>query len=106
MNLVTEELAQMFPRLGATSEMSPDRVRIIAKYFYPCGAATWYATEYDPEERLFFGFVNLGDSQCAELGYFSLDELEQFKGRFGLGIERDLYFGQHYLSEVINGKIL
>ena len=106
MELLTKELEQSFPRLGTTSEMPLDQVRIIAKYFYPCGAATWYATEYDPEERLFFGFVNLGDLQCAELGYFSLDEMEQFKGRSGVGIERDLYFGEHYLSEVLNGKPL
>ena len=106
MKLVTKDLEQKFPRLGATSEMPSDQVRIIAKFFYPCGAATWYATEYDPDERLFFGFVNLGDPQCAELGYFSLDDMEQFRGRFGLGIERDIYFGEHYLSEVLNGESL
>ena len=27
-----------------------------------------------------------------EVGSFSLEELEAFKGPFGLGIERDLYF--------------
>ena len=106
MKLMTEELIRKFPGLRQTGNTPPDKIRIIAKYFYPCSAATWYAVEYDPEERLFFGYVNLGDPQCAELGYFSLDELEQFKGRFGLGIERDLYFGEHYLSEVLSRKFI
>lgn len=103
---MTKALIKRFPRLRQTSNLSPEKIQIIAKFFYPCGAATWYATEYDPEDRLFFGFVNLGDSHLAELGYFSLDELEQFRGRFGLGIERDLHFGEHYLSEVMEGKNL
>lgn len=105
MKLMTKDLIKRFPGLRQTSNVPADKVRIIAKFFYPCGTATWYATEYDPEEQLFFGFVNLGDPQCAELGYFGLVELEQFRGRFGLGIERDLYFGEHYLSEILGGNM-
>jgi len=36
-----------------------------------------------------------------EWGYFSLDELASYRGRFGLGIERDLHFGERRASEVI-----
>jgi hypothetical protein len=46
-------------------------------------------TEYDPAQRLCFGFVIGLDH---ELGYFSLDELEAVRGPMGLPIERDLYF--------------
>lgn len=106
MKLMTKDLIKRFPRLRQTSNIPPEKVQIVAKFFYPRGAATWYATEYDPEERLFFGFVNLGDPHCAELGYFSLDELEQFRDRYGIGIERDLYFRKHFLSEVLGGKNL
>jgi len=35
----------------------------------------------------------LVDGYEKELGYFSLEELESVKGSFGLGIERDRYFG-------------
>ena len=41
---------------------------------------------------MFFGWATLGDPQNAELGYFSLDELESVRGRFGLKIERDLHW--------------
>lgn len=104
MDLLTEQLVKEFPALYSTDHLPPEKVRIIAKFFYPRGAATWYATEYDPIDRLFFGYANLGDPQCAELGYFSLDELETFKDNIGIEIERDLYFGEHYLSEVLGGK--
>jgi len=105
MKLLTKELINQFPRLYETESKPKNQVRIIAKFFHPLSAARWYATEYDPEERIFFGFVNLGDPLYAELGYFSLDELEGVKV-MGLGIERDLHFGDHYLSEVLEGKCI
>jgi len=40
----------------------------------------------------------------AELGTFSLDELQSYKGRFGLGIERDLHFKARTLKEVIDAR--
>ena len=49
-------------------------------------------TEYDAEERLFFGLCDLGQG-FPELGYVSRDELEALSfPPFGLGIERDRYF--------------
>ena len=74
---------------------------VIAKYFNPTGAGTWYATEYNPEERLFFGYVSIFGDWNDEWGYFSLDELEGFKGQFGLGIERDLFFVEKRASRVL-----
>ena len=50
---------------------------------------TWWASEYDPEEHLFFGLV---EGFEREYGYFSLDELEEIRGPGGLTVERDLYW--------------
>ena len=97
MQLMTKELEWKFPLLYATEGMNPKDVKIIAKFFDPCSGWTWYATEYDPIERIFFGFV-VGFEK--EFGFFSLYELQSIKGRFGLGIERDRYFGEHTLAEV------
>jgi hypothetical protein len=74
----------------------------VAKFFNPTGAGTWYATEYDPKDRIFFGYVSIFGDWNDEWGYFSLDELENYRGRFGLGIERDLYFEEQRASQVIN----
>ena len=77
-----------------------EAILIIAKFFNPTGAGTWYATEYDPDNRTFFGYVSIFGDWNDEWGYFSLDELENYKGRFGLGIERDLHFDNRRASQV------
>jgi hypothetical protein len=54
--------------------------------------------EYDPVERIAFGYVTgLAED---ELGYVSLTEMESIEGPLGIGIEQDLYFQQKILSEV------
>jgi hypothetical protein len=95
MDLMPKELEARFKEVGS-QENEKDPL-IIAKYFNPSGAGTWYATEYDPKTRIFFGFAYIVEG---EWGSFSLDELLSVKGSFGLGIERDLYFGEKRASEV------
>lgn len=67
------------------------------KFFTPDSSWTWWATEYDTETRIFFGLV---EGFERELGYFSLDELQEARGPLGLGIERDLYWDPKPLKEV------
>ena len=59
--------------------------------FFGGGACTWLITEYDPEERTYFGLCDLGQGY-PELGWVSRDELESIKFPFGLGVERDRYW--------------
>jgi hypothetical protein len=58
------------------------------KFFTPDGNWTWYPTEFDGED-IFFGLVS---GNVLELGYFTLSELEDARGLFGLPIERDLHY--------------
>jgi hypothetical protein len=45
---------------------------------YFVGNSDWLVTEYDPTDDIAFGWACLGgDRQNAELGYFSLAEMEQ-----------------------------
>jgi len=101
MKLLTEELKKKFPKLGANAGKDPEEIEVIAKFFDPTSSWTWYAIEFDGKDT-FFGFVRGFEN---ELGYFSLKELESIKGPFGLGIERDLYFGKHTLAEVMKKKL-
>lgn len=94
MKLLTKALRKRFELVGRQEE-SPDPI-VICKFFDPTGSWTWYATEFDGDDT-FFGYV-VGFEK--ELGYFSLSELSQVRGRFGLGIERDLHFGECKLSEI------
>jgi hypothetical protein len=51
--------------------------------------------EFDGEDT-FFGLV---ESLDEELGYFSLSELQEYRGRLGIGIARDLHFKPTPLSQ-------
>jgi hypothetical protein len=97
MKLLTKELEKRFKKIGKQENVKDPIV--VAKFFNPTGAGTWYATEYDPKERLFFGYVSIFGDHCDEWGSFSLDELESVKGKFGLGIERDMYCAEKRISE-------
>jgi hypothetical protein len=96
---MTKQLLKRFAQIGRQEHVKDPIV--IAKFFNPTGAGTWYATEYDPETRNFFGYVSIFGDWNDEWGSFSLEELQNYRGRFGLGIERDLYFEEQPASQVI-----
>lgn len=100
MKLMTKVLEKKMPKLYET-EKNEEKIAIV-KFFNPCGVGTWYGIEYDPKERIFFGYVDLGNPDFAEYGYFSLEELESIKLPFGLKIERDLYFEPTNMKDIIN----
>ena len=99
MRLMTKELERRFAQVGSQENIE-DPV-IVAKFFNPAGAGTWYATEYDAKDKTFFGYVSIFGDWNDEWGYFSLQELESYKGPFGIGIERDLYWEETKMSSVI-----
>ena len=96
---MTKELEKRFAKIGRQEDVKDPLV--IAKFFNPTGAGTWYATEYNPERKVFFGYVSIFGDHNDEWGRFSLKELDEYKGRFGLGIERDLYFTERAISAVV-----
>lgn len=93
--MLTKEIELSLPALYSQEKIEDPMVQV--KYFCPWSNWTWYGIEYDPIQRLFFGFV-VGLEK--ELGYFSLDELESLRGPMGLKIERDLHFTPCLLSEI------
>ena len=99
MKLLTKGLLERFAKVGRQEETADPIV--VAKFFNPTGAGTWYATEYDPEEKIFFGYVSIFGDWNDEWGSFSLEELESYRGKFGLGIERDINFDERKISEVV-----
>jgi hypothetical protein len=88
MELLPTEIAKQLPPLRSQEEKGSDAIAEV-KFFTPWSSWTWYASEYDPEDGLFFGVV-VGLER--EFGYFSLEELEGIRGPGGLQIERDLYW--------------
>lgn len=104
MILLSPELRQRLRINAVLHEMharrewpEPDPVPVV-KFFNPCGAATWLATELDRDDDTLFGLADLGFG-CPELGSFSLSELAGVRLPFGLAIERDIGFASvHPLS--------
>ena len=88
MKLLTKEIEKKLPKLYSTDEQG-NNAKVVVKFFHSRSNWTWYATEYDPDTRTFFGYV---DGLEGELGYFNLDELSEVKDSCGLGIERDMYW--------------
>jgi len=95
MKLITKELEKEFEKFPIGSQDGlGGKAKVIAKFFNPAGVGTWLITEANKLENgdyEMFGYCHLGYDDLAELGYVHLSELEQIKGPFGLGIERDLY---------------
>jgi len=74
-----------------SSESTPLKEKVIHMHFF-IGGCDWYATEYDQQDQLFFGFAILNnDLEMAEWGYFSLKELAELKASF-VEVDRDLYW--------------
>lgn len=98
MQLITPELEALMADYPLYSQENETDPLVVAKFFDPCGSATWYMTEYDPVDCQGFGLVTgLGEE---ELGYFSINELQLIQRPFGLTIERDLHWKPKRLSEV------
>lgn len=94
--LIPNTLKATIPNLYETEKVQ-DKICHV-KLFNPNGVGTWYIVELDKETNEAFGYVELGG--YPELGYFSLTELEIYRGPLGLGIERDLYFRPTLWSEI------
>lgn len=93
--LLPDNLARSLPRLYATEHEEDPEAR--AKWFTPWSNWTWYAVEYDGEDRC-FGLVAGHET---ELGYFLLSELASVRGPGGLTIERDEHFPPTRLSALL-----
>jgi len=95
MKLLPEKIAKRLPPLYSQEEQGDNAIAAV-KFFTPWTGWTWYASEYDPEQRLCFGVV-VGHER--EFGYFALADLETIRGPGGLRIERDLYWKPRPLKE-------
>ena len=80
------------PNIGVT-EFENDPI-VHLRLFHPLSNWAWYLIEYSKEENLCFGLI---DGDEAELGYFSLLELESLVIK-GVRVERDLYWIPMQLS--------
>lgn len=96
MKLMTKELEKKFEQFPLYSQDGKGLdAKVVVKYFNPTGSGTWLITEGEKQKNgdwLFFGYCHIFEW---EWGYVTLNELQDFRGQFGLGIERDLYLSKN-----------
>lgn len=93
MLLITKEIEKKLGRYPLYSQDGKGKdAEVICKFFTPDSSFTWLVLEGDPcgDDWEFFGAVQNYPYDW-EYGYFTLSQLKQVRGHFGLPIERDLY---------------
>ncbi len=96
--LIPKEILDTLPNLYATEDIKDPLCQV--KLFTPDANWTWFIIEFSHEDNtICYGYVQGLES---ELGYFSLEEIENVRGALHLPIERDLLFEPTKLSEIIN----
>ena len=97
MKLLTKAIERKLPALYG-QEDAEDPI-VYAHFFNPTSVGDWYITEgqLENDDFVMFGLCVILEP---ELGYVSLNELESFRGGFGLGIERDTNWTPVPLSTV------
>ena len=97
MTKAIEKKAQAQYPLGDSMEQ-----KVVAKFFDAGGSWSWFLMNQDPTNPDYmWGIVNGVE---VEVGSFSLSDLQNHRGRFGLGIERDRFFKEMDAKEVY-GKL-
>ena len=89
MKLMTKELEKIIPPFYSGEDVALEDKIVYVKFFLADANWTWYVLEYDKESNSIFALV---DGFEQELGYVSIDELEQVRGHLGLYVERDISF--------------
>jgi len=103
-------LPSNLPSLDST-ESTPFAEKTIQTRLFALGsAATWLIAEYDPDERIAFGYADLfgAGKPEAEWGYVSIDELEELRFLGIPRIEVDAHFTPKSFKDCVrpDGTIL
>jgi len=94
MELIPQEIKEQIPKLYETEEIKDPLIYV--KLFLD--GWSWYITELSIDDDICFGYVV--SPFGSELGYFSLQEIQEVKGSLGITVERDLYFKPTPLSAI------
>jgi len=97
MKLLTKTIEKKLRKNSANQYKTDNKA--VLKVFNPTGSQSWYLSELD-DNNVAFGICDLGFG-TPEYGYVSLTELQEVKGAYGIGMERDMYFDASSLPEIM-----
>lgn len=98
MKLITKKIENELKKYPLYSQDSKGKEAVaICKFFLQ--GFTWYVLEAQKNgnDYEFFGIV---DGLEKKYGYFTLSQLQSLRGRWGLTVERDMYFKPTKVSEI------
>lgn len=95
--ILSEEDKKKLPKLYEQEKIEEKIVYL--KIFVPWSNWTFFILEGEPDDDDFRMFAWVVGHE-KELGYVSLNELEEIRGPGGLTLEKDLYFEPKPLKEV------
>lgn len=101
MKLLTKAIEKSFEANPLYSHENDRTPKILVKFFNPTGVGTWLITEASKTEEGDWRMFGMCEIHEKELGYVMLSELASFRGQFGLGIERDMYFEGRLNTETL-----
>jgi hypothetical protein len=99
------KLPNTIPALYATDGVDANDKTIHARLFALGSAATWLIAEYNPEEKIAFGYADLfgqGKAGGAEWGYIDIGEMETLTYMGIPRVEVDTNFDKKPFTECIN----
>jgi hypothetical protein len=86
------------PTYAELGDKGFDKIIARVRLFNPTGAGTWWIAAYDADNMLAWGVAEIHER---EVGSLSIRELVEFRGRFGLPIERDLHYRPMTIAAVL-----
>lgn len=89
MKLMTKQLEKELSKYPLYSQDGKGEDAIVCKFFLQ--GYTWYVLEAEKNDND-YDFYGITVGQFAELGYFTLSQLESVTGQWGLRVERDRGF--------------
>ena len=98
MKLITKQIeSQLAKYLIYSQDGKKEKAVAVCKFFLQ--GYTWYVLEAEKQgdDYEFFGIV---DGEYKEYGYFTLSELQSLRGRWGLTVERDMYFKPTQVKDI------
>lgn len=90
LNIPTEKDLKALPPLGSTRDENPLKIMVYMKFFL--GGWMWFIAEYDPKDRIFWGYVISPLCSAGEWKSISFDELIEFNPSKNPDVDRDLHF--------------
>ncbi len=95
-----DDLAKL-PLYHRTDNTPPVDIIIHMHFFlFDCH---WYIATYEPTHRVFFGYANLGDDECAAWGLIPLQDFAEL-GAVGYEVKRDVHWQPRRFGDTPEGQ--